>query len=235
MLQRQENGTLSFGKIELLIQALIALNLIAFTIETLPDLSKTTRSVLQIFEVASILIFTVEYLMRLCLTRPWHRYAYSFFGIIDLLAILPFYIMVGLDLRSMRIFRLLRLIRILKLTKYSSALQRMRRAFYIAREEIILSSLISAIVLYLSAGGIYFFEHKAQPENFSSIFESFWWAICTLTTVGYGDVYPITTGGRIFTSFILIIGIGIVAIPTGLFASALLHARNHKGEDSNRA
>jgi voltage-gated potassium channel len=167
----------------------------------------------------------VEYLTRLALTRPWHYYAFSFFGIIDLLAVLPFYIVIGFDLRSARAFRLLRLVRVFKLTKYSAAMQRMSSAFVIAREEIVLFGAISIIVLYLSATGIYFFENEAQPEHFSSIFESLWWAICTLTTVGYGDVYAITAGGRIFTALILIVGVGIIAIPTGLFASALLRVR----------
>ncbi|NCG08021.1 MAG: ion transporter [Verrucomicrobia bacterium] len=230
MIQRHADGSISLGKLEFFIQVLIVLNLIAFAVETLPNLSESTCAALRTFEVASVLIFTVEYLTRLSLTRPWHRYAFSFFGIIDLLAVLPFYIVVGFDLRSARAFRLLRLIRVFKLTKYSAAMQRMSRAFVIAREEIVLFGAISIIVLYLSAVGIYFFENEAQPEHFSSIFESLWWAICTLTTVGYGDVYAITTGGRIFTFFILIIGVGIVAIPTGLFASALLRVREDEKE-----
>jgi voltage-gated potassium channel len=226
MIQKREDGSISFGKLEFAIQLLIVLNLIAFAIETLPNISESTRAALRTFEVCSVLIFTVEYLTRLALTRPWHNYAFSFFGIIDLLAVLPFYIVVGFDLRSARAFRLLRLIRVFKLTKYSAAMQRMSRAFVIAREEIVLFGVISIIVLYLSATGIYFFENEAQPEHFSSIFESLWWAICTLTTVGYGDVYAVTAGGRIFTALILIVGVGIIAIPTGLFASALLRVRD---------
>lgn len=230
MIKRHPDGSVTFGKIEWAIQLLIVLNLIAFAVETLPNLSETWRSGLRAFEVCSVLIFTVEYLTRLLLTRPWHRYAFSFYGVIDILAILPFYIMVGFDLRSARAFRLLRLFRIFKLGKYSAAMQRMNKAFVIAREEIILFSSIALIVLYLSAVGIYFFENEAQPEHFSSIFESLWWAICTLTTVGYGDVYAVTTGGRVFTALILIVGVGIIAIPTGLFAFALLRVRD--GESS---
>jgi voltage-gated potassium channel len=226
MIQKQEDGSISFGKLELAIQALIVLNLIAFAVETLPNLSETWRSALRTFEVCSVLIFTVEYLTRLLLTRPWYRYAFSFYGAIDLLAILPFYIVIGFDLRSARAFRLLRLFRIFKLGKYNAAMQRMNKAFVIAREEIILFGAVALIVLYLSAVGIYFFENEAQPEHFSSIFESLWWAICTLTTVGYGDVYAVTAGGRIFTALILTVGLGIIAIPTGLFASALLRVRD---------
>lgn len=232
MIQRNADGSISFGKLEFAIQLLIVLNLVAFAVETLPDLSESARAALRTFEVASVLIFTVEYLTRLALTRPCHRYAFSFFGIIDLLAVLPFYIVVGFDLRSARAFRLLRLIRVFKLTKYSAAMQRMSRAFVIAREEIVLFGAISIIVLYLSATGIYFFENEAQPEHFSSIFESLWWAICTLTTVGYGDVYAVTAGGRIFTALILIVGVGIIAIPAGLFASALLRVRDGESTET---
>jgi voltage-gated potassium channel len=230
MIKRHNDGSVTFGKIDLAIQFLIILNLIAFALETLPNLNASAHAALRTFEVGSVLIFTVEYLTRLALTRPWYRYAFSFFGIIDLLAVLPFYIVLGFDLRSARAFRLLRLVRVFKLTKYSAAMQRMSRAFVIAREEIVLFGAVSIIVLYLSAVGIYFFENEAQPEHFSSVFESLWWAICTLTTVGYGDVYAITPGGRVFTAFILILGVGIIAIPAGLFASALLHVRDEAGD-----
>lgn len=105
-------------------------------------------------------------------------------------------------------------------------MQRIHHAFIISKEELILFGFTAAIMLYLSSVGIYFFEREAQPEAFGSIFHSMWWAIATLTTVGYGDVYPITVGGRIFTFIVLIIGLGIVAVPTGLFASALSRARD---------
>ena len=101
------------------------------------------------------------------------------------------------------------------------ALQRFRRATAEAKEEIVLFLLITIILLYLSAVGIYFFEHEAQPDKFTSVFHSLWWAISTLTTVGYGDVYPITMGGKIFTFCILIVGLGIVTVPAGIVASAL--------------
>ena len=138
---------------------------------------------------------------------------------------MPFYLATGLDLRSLRIFRLLRLVRILKLARYSAAVQRFHRAFIIAKEELILFFFVSLIVLYLAAVGIYYFEYQAQPESFSSIFHSLWWAVATLTTVGYGDIYPITVGGKIFTFLILIVGLGIVAVPAGIISAALSKAR----------
>jgi len=91
-----------------------------------------------------------------------------------------------------------------------------------------LFGLLAGIVLYLSAAGIYFFEYPAQPDQFSSVFHSLWWALTTLTTVGYGDMYPVTIGGKIFTFFVLVVGLGIVAVPTGLVASALSKARSEE-------
>lgn len=225
VIQRDEQGRVSFGRWDYLVQALIVLSLVSFAVETLPDLSSEFRLWLRFIEVFTIAIFTMEYVVRLLLSRPRFLYAFSFFGIVDLLAILPFYIASGIDLRSLRAFRLLRLFRLLKLARYSKAMQRFHRAFLIAREELVLFGFTALIVLYLSAVGIYYFERDAQPAEFSSVFQSLWWAVSTLTTVGYGDVVPVTVGGRVFTFFVLVIGLGIVAVPTGLFASALSKTR----------
>jgi len=138
-----------------------------------------------------------------------------------LLAILPFYLSFGVDLRALRALRFLRLFRVFKLVRYNRALNHFSKAIKSAKEEILLFLFITLILIYFSAVGIYYFENEAQPEHFSSILDSLWWSIITLTTVGYGDVYPITAGGKIFTFFILLIGLGIVAIPTGIISSAL--------------
>jgi len=227
MISQDDNGRVSFGKLEYLIQLLIVLSLIAFAIETLPNLKAESRKWLRYFEVFSIIVFTIEYLSRIILSKKKLSYALSFFGIVDLLAILPFYLSTGLDLRSLRAFRLLRLFRLLKLARYSEAMQRFHKAFILAREELILFGSVALIMLYLSAIGIYYFESEAQPETFSSVFHCLWWAIATFTGVGYGDVYPVTIGGRVFTFLVLIVGLGIVAVPTGLFASALSKAREN--------
>ncbi len=228
MIKRDPYGRLSLGKLDFVIQVLIVLSLIAFAAETLPNLDASWQRYLAIFEAITVAIFTIEYLARLFLSTPKFSYALSFFGLIDLLAILPFYIASGIDLRSLRAFRLLRLFRLLKLARYSAAMQRFHRAFRIAREELVLFGVVALILIYLSSVGIYYFEHDAQPQAFASVFHCLWWSVSTLTTVGYGDVYPVTTGGRIFTSFILAIGLGIVAVPTGLFASALAKARDEE-------
>ncbi|NOQ64582.1 MAG: ion transporter [Methyloprofundus sp.] len=209
----------------LTVQSLIVISLITFSIDTLPNLSLQTQNILSIIEWLTVGVFTLEYLLRLFVAENKLKFIFSFYGLIDLLAILPFYIAAGLDLRSIRIFRFLRLLRILKLFRYTQAISRLQRALIIVREELILFSFMSIALLYLSAVGIYYFENAAQPEKFQSIFHSLWWSVTTLTTVGYGDLHPVTVGGKIFTFFILIIGLGVVAIPTGLFASALSQVR----------
>jgi len=210
------------------IQFLIIVSLVLFSIGTLPDLSELTNNILYKIEIGIVVVFTVEYLLRVYTAKNKLKFIFSFFGIVDLFAILPFYLSTGLDLRSLRIFRLLRLITILKLFRYSKAIRRFHRALIIAKEELILFSCVAIILLYLSAVGIYYFEHSAQPEQFKSVFHSLWWAVVTLTTVGYGDIYPITAGGRVFTFGVLMVGLGIVAVPTGLISSALSQARNEE-------
>ena len=207
------------------IQILIIISLITFSIETLPDLAPSTRRVLRTIEVIVVMIFTAEYLLRVYYAENRLKFVTSFFGIVDLLAILPFYLVSGMDLRSIRVFRLLRLFRLFKLARYSHAAQRFHKALIIAKEEIVLFLFVTVLLIYLSAVGIYFFENPVQPESFKSIFHSLWWAVVTLTTVGYGDAYPITMGGRIFTFFILLIGLGIVSVPAGLVSSALSEAK----------
>jgi voltage-gated potassium channel len=215
---------------DLFIQSLIILSMISFSIETLPGLSDSAQYWLRAFEIFSVLIFSAEYVLRVYVATPRSRYIFSFFGIVDIAAILPFYIgmvYIGMDvdLRSIRIFRLLRLFRIFKLARYSAAVRRFHVALRIAKEEIVLFLGATLILLYLAAVGIYYFESEAQPEHFGSVFHSLWWAVVTLTTVGYGDVYPITVGGRIFTFGILLIGLGVISMPAGLVASALTKAR----------
>ena len=172
------------------------------------------------FEIFSVTVFTIEYVLRLWLTKPTKAYALSFFGIVDLLAILPFYISSGVDLRSIRVFRLLRLFRVFKLFKYNTAIARLSNAFSSIKKELTVFMVGTIFLLYVSAVGIYYFENPVQPESFTSVFHCMWWAVTTLTTVGYGDMYPITAGGKLFSTVVVFIGMGIVAIPTGLLASA---------------
>ncbi|OUR91369.1 voltage-gated potassium channel [Flavobacteriales bacterium 34_180_T64] len=210
------------------IQVLILLSIITFSVETIPNLKPQIRTILQSIEVFCVIVFTIEYVLRIYVADHKRKFIFSFFGLIDLLAILPFYLSFGIDLRSLRALRFFRLFRILKLVRYNKAMNHFTRAIKSAKEEIFLFIFITLILIYFAAIGIYYFENQAQPEHFSSIFDSLWWAIITLTTVGYGDVYPITVGGKVFTFIILMIGLGIVAIPTGIISSALTKSIDKK-------
>lgn len=221
----EQNDT-RWGRVfDLVVQTVIVFSLVTFSIDTLPNLSDSTRAFLRYAEAASVVIFTLEYLLRLYVADSRLGFVFSFFGIIDLMAILPFYLATRFDLRSVRAIRLMRLFRTLKLVRYSKALRRFHRALLIAREELVLFGVAAILLLFLSSVGMYYFENEAQPEAFASVFHSMWWAVCTLTTVGYGDVYPITAGGRVFTFFVLVVGLGIISVPAGLVAAALSKAR----------
>jgi voltage-gated potassium channel len=228
-----EDNTSKKGKLfDYFIQLLILLSLIAFSVETVPGNSKNTIYILRIFQIFCLFIFTLEYLLRIYVAKNPYKYIFSFYGIIDFLAIFPFYLTLAYDLRALRIFRIFRIFRALKLIRYHKAFNRFHIAAKIVKEEAILFLLIAIIFIFISSSGIYFFENEAQPEVFTSVFHSFWWAIVTLTTVGYGNIYPITVGGKIFTFFVLIIGVGIVTIPAGLVASALSQAREIEDNDN---
>lgn len=236
-----EENTTSGGRIfDLFIQTLIVVSLISYAVETVPDLSVGKRNLFRVLEVATVAVFTIEYILRIAVADDRKKFVSSFYGVVDLIAILPFYLafavpyfaLLGLDLRFLRIVRLLRLFRAFKVIRYSNALQLFHRAFVLAKEELALFFLAAAMLLYFAAAGIHFFENQVQPEQFSSLFHSLWWAVVTLTTVGYGDVYPITTGGRIFTFFLLMIGIGTIAVPSGIVASALGKARQLQHDEA---
>ncbi|CAN5431339.1 hypothetical protein BH23BAC3_BH23BAC3_13070 [soil metagenome] len=205
----------------LFIMGLIILSVVSLSLETLPELDQNFLRALIIFEVVIVIIFSIEYLLRIYVADSKLNYIFSFYGIIDLLAIVPFYVTAGIDLRSIRIFRLLRVFRILKFSRYSVAATRLLNVFKLIKAELVIILLITVCLIYIAAVGIYYFENPAQPEIFTSVFHSLWWAVTTFTLLGYGDVYPVTTGGRIFTYFVLMVGIAMIAIPTGLIASAL--------------
>ena len=218
---------------DLAIQGLIVISLVSFCVETLPDLATSTRSWLYVVEVVTVGIFTIEYALRILVADNKLRFIFSFYGLIDLAAILPFYVTSGIDLRSIRIFRILRMFRALKLFRYGRAIQRFKDAFIDIKEELAIYMIAMAFIIFMASVGIYYFENKAQPEHFASVFHCFWWAIVTLTTVGYGDVVPVTVGGKIFTGIILLIGLSIVAVPAGLLASSLTKSDGDKHSSPN--
>lgn len=215
---------------DIAVMLVIIVSMVSFVLETLPNLSDSTKHLFRIVEKTTLFLFVGEYLLRLWVAEKPLKYASSFFGIVDLLATLPGVILTGVDARAIRSLRLLRLLRLLKLARYNRAVRRLYIALKLTWEELVLFVIVSLILLFVASAGIYQFERLQQPESFGTFFYALWWSIVTLTTVGYGDVYPIALGGRIFTSLLLFVGLGVVAMPSGLIASALTQAREMEAE-----
>lgn len=231
----EETNTRAGRAFDLFVQSLIIFSISVFAIETLPDLTLGTLEILRYLEVVIVIIFTFEYLLRLIVSKNKIGFIFSFWGIIDLLAIVPFYLIafgLDLDLVFLRTLRLFRLVRIIKLARYSKSFTRIMLAFKIAKEDLLVAFGATSIMLIIASFGIYIFENPVQPDKFSSVFHSLWWALATLTTVGYGEIYPITLGGKVFTGLILMIGLGIVALPAGIIASSLTEAREQLESDT---
>ena len=217
-------------RLQLVISILIVLNALAVVLETVEMIRVPCEQVFYVFEIISVAIFAIEYLARVWvanLTPQYQhpvagriRYMFTPMALIDFLSILPFFLsLAGVDLRVLRLVRLLRL---LKLTRYSKAMNRIVDAIKACKEELIMILVLMAVLLLISATLIYFAEHDAQPEAFSSIPASLWWAVVTLATIGYGDVYPITIAGKIIAGVAAIFGIGMFALPGGIIASELI-------------
>lgn len=221
----QEDDTRLGRLFDVAVQATILGYLSLYTISTLPGLSADQRSWLLFIEHAIVAGFVCEYLLRLYVARPPWKYVLSWYGLIDLLAIVPPLLHLGMDLGAARALRLLTALRLLERVQTTRAFRRFSLALRVVRDELMIYLGATVVLLYLSAVGIYFFEHEAQPEAFASIPHSLWWSVVTLTTVGYGDVIPITTGGRIFTLFVLMLGVGVVSVPSAMLAAALTKAR----------
>jgi voltage-gated potassium channel len=216
------------------IYGLIILNVIAIFLESYSEVRSTYGVYLSIFDTCSVIVFTLEYLLRLWSAdakkesnhRPGARlrFATSAFGIIDLLAILPFYLpmIFPFDLRIVRVMRLIRLLRILEHGHFTKSMKTIQSVLRKTRSELTMAFAISFIFLMLAATLMYYIEHDAQPEKFANIGQALWWSVETLTTVGYGDIYPITTLGKILSGVIAMIGIGFIALPTGIISSAFV-------------
>lgn len=231
-----ENDT-PFGKaFDIFIQITILISIAVFSIETIPDLSDEWMFWLNIIDVSCYILFTVEYLARIFIAKNPFKFIFSFYGIIDLIAILPFILGRQFDLRVLRSLRVFKILTMIKMTRYREPIERFSLVLKMIRPELTLFTIISSVFLFVCAVGIHYFEYKVQPDDFSSIFQCLWWAIVTMATVGYGDVVPITTGGKIFSGIAIFLGFGIVSIPSGLIASALTRAREitkEKGEKEN--
>ena len=219
----------------LAILVLIFLNVVAVIVGSVAAIESRFGWFLEAFEVVSVFIFSVEYLARLwsCTVDPRYihpiggrvRYALRPMTIIDLLAILPFYLpFCGVDLRSLRVLRLLRIVRVAKLGRYYSSLDLIKHVFRAKKEELVLSSVLLCLLLVVSSSLLYYCENATQPDTFSSIPATMWWAVATLTTVGYGDMYPVTLMGKLCASVIAILGIGMFALPTGILGAGFVEA-----------
>lgn len=216
--------------IDKFIYVLIFFNVVAMILESHESIRKVHGSAFKLFEFISIIIFSSEYLYRISYAAKKNgmigvkQYVFSFFGMVDLISIIPFYLnqFVKIDGRFLRILRLFRLTRIFKFGRESTSLKVFTKALISVKSELTFTLFLSILTVLFSASAIYYLEYDAQPDKFSSITESIWWATVSLATVGYGDVYPVTVGGKIFASIISLVGIGIVAIPTGVISAAFV-------------
>ena len=170
-------------------------------------------------------IYTVEWCVRIRWAEDWKKYAFSFMGIVDFLAVLPLWAFTGFDLKALRAFRLFRLfVSTAKLAARTSAVVKLARAFRHALDEAGALFAGTSIVVFTAGLGMYHLEHEVQPEVFSSVYDGLWWAVVTLTTVGYGDIQPVTAGGRILATVAMFAGIGVIGSACGIMADALREA-----------
>ena len=225
---------------------LIAANVLSVMLETEPEIAKAYPDRFTQFELFSTAFFTIEYVLRLWVCNYDDRYkdgikgrvrfAFTLMALVDIIAILPFYLTFffgsQMDLRIVRAIRLMRLLRILKMGRYAYAVRTVANVFGRKREELAISAFVLVVVLVLCSSVMYFLENTTQPEAFRSIPEAMWWAVITITSVGYGDVSPLTSGGKIAGSFISVIGVLMVALPTGILASGFAEEiREQRGND----
>ena len=220
--------------VEYLISGLILLNVIATFLESYKSINAKYSGLFYGIEMVSIVIFSIEYILRIWVADLQYptlspikarlKYIFSFLGLVDLLSILPFYLpyIITIDLRVMRVLRLLRLLRLLKLNRHSKSLKLIGTVLKNTKNDILVTVFMVFILLVLASTLMYSLENEAQPEAFENIGQALWWAVATLTTVGYGDIYPITGLGKLLSGVIALLGIGIVALPTGIISSAYI-------------
>jgi voltage-gated potassium channel len=221
------------------ISVLIFLNVVAVILETVQTLYAKYHLIFNAFDTFSVAVFTVEYLLRLwsCTADQRFkspvsgrlRYIVTPFAIVDLMAVLPFYLpYIFPDLRFIRSVRLFRLFRLLKLARYSDSMKTFTRVLLKKKEELAVTFFIIMILLLISSCLMYDIEHDAQPKAFADIPSAMWWGVITLATVGYGDVYPITPLGKLVGSIVVFLGLLLLAVPTGIFASGFVEELERK-------
>jgi voltage-gated potassium channel len=236
-LEPTERGGLPEQIFEFLLITIIILNIASIVLQSEKTTYAAYRDWFHDFEIFSVAFFTLEYIFRVYASVENPRYKHPVYGrlrymrsgmaIIDLLAFLPFYLsFMPLDLRFLRIFRLMAIFRMFKITRYMVAIEIFRKVLKERREQLVLSFLFILFVLIIISFFLYIVEHEAQPEKFGSIPEAMWWGVATITTVGYGDVVPITPLGKFLGGVFAISGVAILALPAGILSSGffeLLH------------
>ena len=203
--------------IDIFIYSIIFITVIDHGLQTMDSMAEY-HSYLESWETIPIVLFSIEYLLRVYSAPNRLKFLFSFWGLVDIIALIPYYLGLPADLREIRVLRFLSLL------KYEPASKNISVAFNRIKKELIIFSILAVFILYISAVGIYHFENPAQPDKFPDIFHSMWWAVATLTTVGYGDVFPITNGGKIFASLVVYVGLGLIALPAGLIGGAFSEA-----------
>jgi len=251
ILERADFGDRVSRSTDMFFTALVIVNIISITLESVPWIYAAHKSLFTWIEIISVGIFTIEYLCRVWVAptkisgprnfgSAWKsraKYMLSFSGLVDLLSILPFYLRSFFPFLDLRILRALRLLRILKLSHYNSAMEDLFEAIFEERRSFYAASYLFAILFILSSTLMYFAEYRTHPTGFQSIPDSMYWALITLTTVGYGDITPITITGKLIAVGSAILGVIVVAIITGIVASsfnAQMERRNIIFEDQVR-
>jgi len=225
---------------------LIILNVLSVVLETVESLYARYSHLFKNFEVFSVIIFTLDYVLRLwsCTEADKYRapvwgrikFMFSFLALVDLFSFLPFYLpkFIPFDLRFLRAFRLFRSIRILKIGRYSEAVRLFGRVLNKKKVELLTAVFAIFILLVISSSVLYFVEHEAQPDKFKNIPEAIWWGAMTLTTVGYGEIYPVTVLGKFLGSIMSLMGIGLFALPAGILTAGFVEEIRAKKESSEK-
>ena len=248
VLEKAAEGDRLSQVVDITIIAVILANMAAVVLESFDGLQARYAGWFFALEIVSVALFTVEFALRLwtCdLLRPgrsWPvavvRFLVSPIGLIDLLAILPFYLplLIPIDLRVVRVLRLVRFLRLLKLTRYTRSVTTMAAVVRERRHELMVAVFLTSLLLVVASTLMYYMESAVQPEAFPNIVASLWWAVATLTTIGYGDVFPVTGLGRLLSGIIAILGIGLVALPTAIISSGFVEAiARNKADDGKPA